>query len=153
MASSALIFYSKNKDDLRVNDLTGAVVKVALVASTYTPNTDSSTGHSLYSDVSAHSLATGFGYTAGGQALTTDVATAISGGFKYSSDNPTWTATGGSIPAWRYAVFYVEGTLRGMTNPLIGYFLGDTTPADIPATTDTNTLTIACPAGGWFDIT
>jgi hypothetical protein len=151
MASGALTLYSKNKDDLRINDLTGAVVKVALVTSAYTPNTDSSTGHSLYSDVSANSLTTGFGYTAGGQALTADVATAIAGGFKYSSDNPSWTAAGGSIPAWRYAVFYVEGTLWGMVNPLIGYFLADTTPADIPATSATNTLTIACPAGGWFD--
>jgi len=40
-----------------------------------------------------------------------------------------------------------------MTNPLIGYFLGDTTPADVPATTVGNPLTINCPANGWFDIT
>jgi hypothetical protein len=41
----------------------------------------------------------------------------------------------------------------GLTNPLIGYFVGDSTPADVPATTDTNTLTLNCPAGGWFDLT
>lgn len=152
MTASAFTIYSKNKDDLRVNDLTGAVIKVALVASTYTPNTDSSTGHTLWSEVSANEIANGFGYLTGGATVTTDVATAIAGGFKYSSDNVIWTAAGGSIPAWRYAVLYVSGTLWGMTNPLVGYFIGDNTPADIPATSDTNTLTLAVPAGGWFDI-
>ena len=48
---------------------------------------------------------------------------------------------------------YVVGSLWGMTNPIIGYMLGDSTPADIPATTDTNILTLAVPSGGWFDIT
>ena len=152
MAAGAFTLYSRNKDDLRVNDLTGAVVKVALVASTYTPNTDSSTGHSLWADVSANQIAGVNGYTTGGQALAADVATAIAGGFKYSSSNVVWTAAGGSIAAWRYAVVYVEGTLWSMTNPLVGYFVGDSTPADIPATSDTNTLTLAVPAGGWFDI-
>jgi len=50
-------------------------------------------------------------------------------------------------------VLYVSGSLWSMTNPLIGYFLGDTTPADVPATTVGNSLTINCPANGWFDIT
>ena len=153
MAAGTFTLYSKNLDDLRINDLTGAVVKIALVSSVYTPNTDSSTGHSLWSDVSANEIANGFGYVTGGQALAGDVATAIAGGFKYTSGNVAWTATGGPIPAWRYAVKYVVGSLWGMTNPLIGYMLGDSTPADIPATTDTNILTLAVPSGGWFDIT
>lgn len=153
MAAGAFTLYSKNKDDLRINDLTGAVIKIALVSSAYTPDTDSSTGHSLWADVSANEIANGFGYLTGGKALTGDVATAIAGGFKYTSDNVVWTANGGSIPAWRYAVKYVEGTLWGMTNPLIGYMVGNSAPADIPATTDTNLLTLAIPSGGWFDAT
>lgn len=153
MAAGAFTFFSKNKDDFRVNDLTGAVINVALVTSAYTPNTDSTTGHSLWSEVSANEIANGFGYTTGGQALAADVATAIAGGFKYTSSNVAWTAAGGSIPAWRYYVMYVVGSLWGMTNPIIGYALGDSTPADIPATSDTNILTLSVPAGGWFDIT
>src|SRR4030065_1767121 len=153
MAAGTFTLYSKNLDDLRINDLTGAVINVALVSSGYTPNTDSSTGHSLWSDVSANEIANGFGYVTGGQALAGDVATAIAGGFKYTSSNVAWTATGGPIPAWRYAVMYVVGSLWGMTNPIIGYMLGDATPADIPTTTDTNILTLAVPSGGWFDIT
>lgn len=152
MAAGAFTLFSKNKDDLRINDLTGATIMVALVTSSYTPDTDSTTGHSLWSDVSANEIANGFGYVTGGATLT-DSAVAIAGGFKYTSSNVVWTAAGGSIPAWRYAVVRVSGTLWGMTNPVIGYFVGDSTPADIPATTDTNILTLSIPSGGWFDIT
>ncbi len=153
MAAGTFTLYSKNKDDIRINDLTGATVKLALVSSSYTPNTDSSTGHSLWSDASGNEIANGNGYTTGGVSLSSLAATAISGGFKFSSGNPSWTASGGNIPAHRYYVMYVSGTLWGMTNPLIGYFLGDNTPADIAATTSGNTLTVTCPSGGWFDAT
>lgn len=151
MAAGTVTLYSKNKDDLRINDLVGAVVKAALVSSSYTPD-GATTGNSLWSEVSANEVS-GNGWTAGGETLASLVATAISGGYKFSSASPAKTASGGSIPAFRYVVLYVSGTLWGMTNPLIGYFLGDTTPADIPATTVGNTLTLTCPAGGWFDIT
>ena len=144
--------FSKNKDDIRINDLIGATVKIALVGSGYTPDA-SVTGNSIWSDVSANEIANGNGYTTGGSALTSLASTAISGGYKFSSGNLTWTASGGSIPAWRYAVMYVSGTLWGMTNPVIGYFIGDSAPADVPATSSGNTLTLNCPAGGWFDVT
>ena len=153
MAAGTLTLYSKNKDDIRVNDITGATVKMALVSSAYTPDTNSSTGHSVWADASANEITAANGYSAGGIALSSMAATAITGGFKFSSANPVWTASGGSIAAWRYAVMYVLGTLWGMTNPLIGYFLGDSTPADIAATTSGNTLTQTCPANGWFDAT
>lgn len=152
MASGSVTLFSKNKDDIRINDLLGATVKVALVSSAWTPDV-SVTGNSLWADVSANEIAGGNGYTTGGASLASMVATAITGGYKFSSASPSWTASGGSIPAFRYAVFYVSGTLWGMTNPLVGYFLGDTTPADTPATTSGNSLTINTPAGGWFDLT
>lgn len=153
MAAGTFTLYSKNKDDIRINDITGATVKLALVGSGYTPNTDSSTGHSVWADVSANEIANGNGYTTGGISLSSMVATAISGGFKFSSAAPVWTASGSGIPAHRYYVMYVLGTLWGMTNPLIGYFVGDSTPADIPLTTSGNTLTATPAAGGWFDAT
>lgn len=153
MAGGTFTLFSKNKDDLRVNDLTGATVKVALVTSSYTPNTDSSSGHSTFSDVSANEIAGGNGYTSGGASLSSMAATAITNGFKFGSADVTWTASGGSIPAWRYAVMYVSGTLWGMTNPLIGYFVGDNTPADIAATGSGSTLTLPCPTNGWFTVT
>jgi len=152
MAVGTVTLYSANKDDLNINALVGATVKVALVSSAYTPDTTVA-GHSLWSSVSANEIANGNGYTTGGATLTSTVATSITGGFKFSSASPSWTASGGNIPAWRYAVFYVSGTLWGLTNPVIGYFVGDTTPADIPATTSGNTLTLNTPSGGWFDAT
>jgi len=151
MPSGQFTLFGKNKDDLRINDLVGATIKIALVTSAYTPDVNSATGHSVFADVSANEIAAGNGYVAGGGTPGTNAATAISNGFKFSTADMVFTAAGGSIPAWRYAVLYVSGNLWGMTNPLIGYFLGDSTPADIPATTDTNNCTLACPAAGWFD--
>ena len=151
MASGNVTLFSKNKDDIRINDIIGATVKVALVTSAWTPDT-SVTGNSVWADMSANEIAAGNGYTAGGVALASMVAIVISGGYKFSSASPSWTASGGNIPAFRYAVLYIVGTLWGMTNPVIGYFVGDSTPADIPATTVGNTLTLNTPAGGWFDV-
>lgn len=151
MAAGNVILFSKNKDDIRINDLTGATVKLALVSSSWTPDS-SVTGNSVWADMSANDVS-GNGWTAGGETLTSLAATAISGGFKFSSGNVSKTASGGSIPAWRYGVIYASGSLWGMTNPVIGYFIGDSTPADIHATTVGNSLTINCPAGGWFDLT
>jgi hypothetical protein len=131
-------------------DLTTATIKLALVGSGYTPNQDT---HDEWADVSASEIANGNGYTTGGYTLLSPVLTEITKGYKFSSANPAWTAAVGNIPAWRYGVLYVSGTVEGMTNPLIGYFLGDSTPADIPATSVGNTLTVSCPAEGWFDLT
>lgn len=151
-APGTVILFSKNKDDFRINDMTGATLKMALVTSAWTPDA-TVTGNSLWADMSANEIAAGNGYTAGGATLASVVATAITGGYKLSSANPGWTASGGSIPAWRYAVLYVSGTLWGMVNPVIGYFIGDSAPADVPATSSGNSLTLSCPAGGWFDET
>ena len=152
MASGNITLFSKNKADINITDIVGATVKLALVSSAWTPDA-TVTGNSLWADMSASEITGGTGYTTGGAALTSMVATAITSGYKFSSANVSWTASGGSIAAWRYAVIYVSGTLWGKVNPVIGYFLGDTTPADIPATTTGNTLTINTPATGWFDAT
>jgi hypothetical protein len=152
MPAGALTFFTRNFDDLNINDLVGSTVKLALVSAAYVPNIDETTGHQMWSEISSTEIAAGNGYAAGGAVLANDAAVAIAQGFKYSSDNVVWTASGGSIPAWRYGVLYVSGSLWGLTNPVIGYFIGDTAPADIPATTASNTLTITCPANGWFDI-
>lgn len=153
MAAGSLVVFRANLDDIRLQDLAStANLNLALVSSAYTPDA-TNTGHSLWSSVSANEIANGNGYTTGGAALSSVVVTAVTNGFKLASGNVTWTASGGNIPAWRYGVIYYLGTLWGMTNPVIGYFLGDSTPADVPATTTGNTLTVNCPSGGWFDTT
>lgn len=153
MAAGNFTLYRANLDDMRINDLAGSGnLRLALVSSAYTPDA-TNTGNSLWSNASASEITAANGYTAGGVALSSVVATAVTNGFKLSSANPSWAASGGNIAAWRYCVMYYLGTLWGMTNPLIGYFVGDATPADVPATSSGNTLTITVPAGGWFDST
>lgn len=150
MAVGKFTLYAANLDDLRMQDLPTATVKMALVTNSYVPNA-TSVGHSLWSEASPNEITAGNGYLTGGATLSADVVTAITNGHKYGSADVTWTATGGQIQAWRYAVMYVVGTLWGKTNPLIGYFIGDSTPADIPATTDGNVLALPCdPVDGWF---
>lgn len=152
MAVGTITLFSKNKDDINLTNIVAGTAKMALITSSWTPDVTTS-GNSVYADVSSFEIANGNGYTTGGYTLTSLVATGISGGYKFSSSNATWTASGGSIPAWRYGVLYMSGSLWSMTSPLLGYFLGDTAPADIPATTSGNTLTITVPSNGWFDVT
>jgi hypothetical protein len=152
MPAGPVILFSAHKADLNLNDLLGVTLKMALLTAAYTPNT-ATDGDAVWADISTHEITAGNGYTAGGQALAGVAKTAIAGGFKLASNSPVWTASGGPIPAWRHGVLYVAGSLWGVTNPLIGYFVGDATPADIPATASGNLLTVVCPADGWFDVT
>lgn len=118
--------------------------KWTLHTSAYVPSVSA---HEVYVDLT-NELATGFGYTAGGVTLGSDGLTLAGGAVKFTGAAAAWTAAGGSIPAWRYAVLRVSGTKNGKVDPIVGYFLGDTAPADVPATTDTNTLTITPNASG-----
>jgi len=124
--------------------------KMALVTSAWTPNTAT---NEVWGDISANEIAAGNGYTAGGAALTGVALTQTSGTVKFTSNAASWTASGGSIPAWRYGVVYYVGTLNAKVNPVVGYFLGDSTPADVPATTSGNTLTITPNASGILSAT
>lgn len=153
MAAGNITLYGKNKDDLNPNALAAATVKMLLLTSSYTPDVTTATGHAVLADISANEIANGNGYTTGGVTLASLAVTAITGGYKFSSGNASWTASGSGIPAHRYGALYVSGTLWTLTNPLIGYFLVDTTPADTPLTTAGNTLVYSCPANGWFDAT
>lgn len=151
-APSAIQFYAKNLDKLKSTDLSTATVNLLLTSSTYTPST-TNTGHSVLADIT-NELANGNGYTTGGVNLATPTLAAFSTtGFKFSTGNASWTASGAGIPAWRYGVLYVVGALWGVTSPLLGYFTGDSTPADIPLTAAGNVLQVTCPANGWFTIT
>jgi hypothetical protein len=151
MAAGTVTLYSKNKNLIKMSDLSSATIKLLLTTSTYVPDT-SVTGNSVLADVT-NELANANGYTTGGVTLSAPTITAITGGYKFSSGNASWTASGGSIPAWRNGVIYASGTLWGLTSPLLGFFLGDATPADIAATASGNSLTVNCPTAGWFDLT
>jgi hypothetical protein len=152
MAAGTFQFYDATaKFLLGGADFTTATVKVAIVTSSYTPNQDTD---DAWADVSSNEISsTNTGYTTGGYALQSTANTETTKGFFFDSADPTWTAGSANLPAHRYYVMYISGTVEGITNPLIGYFLGDSTPADVPATTTGNTLTVTVPAAGWFDVT
>lgn len=151
MAAGPFIFPNKTKlNFFNATNLLGANAanfRMVLLTSAYTPD-NSDTGNEIYGDVSGNEIATGNGYTAGGIALTGVALSQTGGVVKFTSNAAQWTASGGSIPAWRRGLVYYVGTLNGKVSPIVGHFLGDTTPADIPATTAGNTLTVTPSASG-----
>ena len=148
MASGAFVFPDRARLNLfSATNLIGANpanFAMSLHAATWTPvnSTDE-----VFADATGE-LATGFGYTAGGLALTGVTLGQTAGVVKFTCAAAVWTATGGSLPAWRRGVVYYRGTLNGRVNPIVGHFLGDSTPADVPATTSGNTLTVTPSANG-----
>ena len=118
--------------------------RLSLHTSTWAPNNAT---NEVFADAT-NELLTANGYTAGGGALTGVALTQSAGTVKFTANAFVWTAAGGSIAAWRRGVVYYLGTLNGKINPIVGHFLGDSTPADIPATTSGNTLTVTPNASG-----
>lgn len=153
MAAGAFIFPDKAKlNFFSATDLmagTSTNYRLALIASGWTP---ANSTDEVFADVT-NELSTANGYTAGGITLTGISLTQTSGVVKFTFTAPTWTASGGSIAAWRRGVVYYLGTLNSKVNPILGHFLGDSTPLDIPATTVGNTLTVTPNASGVLSAT
>lgn len=147
MPAGAYVFPDKAKlNFFSATDLLNPanVFKITLHTSLWVP---ANATNEVYADLT-NELATAFGYTVGGITLTGIALTQTAGVVKFTSAAAVWTAAGGSIPAWRYGVVRASGTLNGKVDPIVGYFLGDNTPADIPATTAGNTLTVTMSASG-----
>jgi hypothetical protein len=90
------------------------VYKVYLVSNLNQP----SAGNTAYGTPA--DLATANGYTAGGVSIGTVTGAQASGTFKFvGGTDPGWTASGGSIGAFQYAVLY-NSTASGQ--PLIGWW-------------------------------
>jgi hypothetical protein len=122
--------------------------KVALFLSTSNANT-LSLANSRYGDLTnEHPNANG--YTTGGIAIT-PTFTRSGAVATFDSDDPLWTASGGSITA-RFAVMYKDATVNGIVKPLFRVCLLDTAPADVTATTG-NTFRITMNAAGACTIT
>lgn len=124
-------------------DLENDTLKVALFLSSSNCNTLTL---EEYGDLT-NEHANGSGYTTGGQTVTNNAVTDISGTTMFDMDNPFFTASGGNISA-RFAVIY-DDTVSG--KPLIAVCLMDTTPADVTAPSGDSIL-IAINANGVFRI-
>jgi hypothetical protein len=119
-------------------DLDTDTIKVALVTSAYTPLAT----HDVLADVMASPdpevvaiASPSNGYTDGGAALANAAVTftdSPSAG-KFDADDLTWSAL---TATFRYGIVYAEKSVGSpaIVNPLIGYILFDTTPADITIT-------------------
>lgn len=152
MAAGAFVFPDKAKlNFFSATDLLNPAntFKITLHTSTWVP---ANSTNEVFADAT-NELTTANGYTAGGITLTSVALTQTAGVVKFTSAAVVWTASGGSIPAWRYGVVRAVGTLNGKVDPIVGYFLGDATPADVPATTTGNTLTITMNASGIMSAT
>ena len=130
MAASFTLYSSFRKYimDGTVNLLTDTI-KLMLVTSSYTP----SVAHDVLADVTASpspELASGDGYTTGGAEVTGKAVT--------NTDSPSQGIFDATDTEWasltktfRYGILYSVKSVSPITNPLIGYILFDTTPADI----------------------
>lgn len=61
-----------------------------------------------WADISAHEIAGGYGYTTGGQALTSVVWAQSGGVATFGAADPQWTASGGDIETCYGAVIYSD---------------------------------------------
>ena len=157
MAAGAFVFSQKAKLNMFEGATAllkngSALYRLALVKSTWTP---APTTDEVWADLSANEIATAgqTAYAAGGAALASVALSQTGGVVKFTAAAQVWTADGTGIPAWRYGVVYYLGTLNAKVNPIVGYFLGDSTPADVPLTTSGNTLTITPNASGILSAT
>jgi hypothetical protein len=84
--------------------------------------------NNIWADASTNEVATGDGYTTGGETLGSSAVTYTGDECKWDAGDVTWTAL---TKTMRYAYLYKVGTANGIVNGLIGYVLLDTTPADV----------------------
>ena len=84
-------------------------IKVILMDATYTWNKDTD---ATYADISAHELATGFGYTQNATTLANAVITEDDTNDRMECvyDDVTWAASGGNIGPTVGAIFYDDTT-------------------------------------------
>jgi hypothetical protein len=75
----------------------------------------------LYGDISATEISSGNGYTTGGQTTSIPTPTNTGGTEKVTAGNVTFTASGGTIGPFRYAVVY-NATQTSPASPLVAWF-------------------------------
>lgn len=132
--------FSKNVAE-KVHNLASDTLKVAL-----TNTAPNAATHAVLADITE--LAGGNGYTAGGNTAAQSSSSQTGGVYTLALADPTtWTANGGTVGPFRYAVLY-NSTPTSPLKPLIGYWDygssitlndGETFTADL---NNTSTLTI-----------
>jgi hypothetical protein len=134
MASSFTLYGSFRKYALDGTiNLDTDTIKLMLVTSDYTPDL----AHTVLADINASPdpevvavASPSNGYTKGGQALTGQAVTNSTTAGKFDADDLTFSAL---TATFRYGILYAEKSIGSpaIVNPLIGYILFNTTPADV----------------------
>lgn len=147
-APAALVFYNEFKKYIADGtfDLDGNTIKAFLLTSSYTPNVNTD---DVKADIDANEVANGNGYTTGGVTI---VATWVrsSGTVTFDAGDASWTGASSGFVA-RYLALYASGTLNGKTDPLIGYIVLDSAPADVSFAAG-NIVTVVWHANGIFTL-
>lgn len=112
---AAFVKYNTYIDEISKggHNLQTAVFKCALTNTAPTVATDT-----VWNTTVAPAPAAANGYTAGGNTLTTSSAAATSGTFKLVLADSTFTAAGGAIGPFRYAIIYNSSA----SNKVVGYY-------------------------------
>jgi hypothetical protein len=113
---------SFNKFNCFVGDVAHALhdmkTGTSQVYKVYLTNTAPAATNTVYNTPA--DLSTGNGYTAGGTSIGTIAGVDTAGTFKFTAGTqPAWTASGGSIGPFEYAVLYNS---TSSTQPLIGWW-------------------------------
>lgn len=125
-------------------DLDGDTFKWALTNTSPTAADDNDFG-----DITE--IASGSGYTAGGDAATSVTwleTGAGTGVFQFTTADQTWTASGGSIGPFRWVILYDDTPTSPVADPLVGYL-----DYGLAITiTDGNSFTVNVGASGIFQM-
>ncbi len=148
-APGPLVFYREFKKYLGDGtfDMDANTFKAALLTSSYTPDTETD---DILGDISANEVASGNGYTTGGVTLGSVTWTRSTATVKFDAADAAWTGSAAGFVA-RYLVIYASGTLNSHVNPLVGYMLLDSAPADV-AVAAGNTVTVVWNTAGIFTL-
>ena len=147
-APSALTLFESFREYLGDGtfDMNSNTFKAQLHTSTFTPNAGTM---SVLADVN-NEVGNGNGYATGGNTLAGVVWTRTGATLKFDANDTAWTgATAGFVA--RYLLLYASGTLNGRVNPLVGYMLLDSAPADVSFAAG-NTVTVVWNASGIFTL-
>lgn len=145
-APSALTFFNSFREYMADGtfDLNSNTFKASLHTSAFTPDLNADT---VFADIGSE-LATANGYTAGGYTLANVVWTRSGATVKFDADNVNIAASGAGL-TFRYVVIRAVGTLNGRVDPVVGYLLLDSAPADVTIAAG-NTGVIEWNAAGIF---
>lgn len=144
MAADDWVLWNKTKEYIGDGtfDLDDDTFKVVLVSSAYSVDLTAPD----WGNASAAEISTGTGYS---QYTLTQTWVESSGVVTFDGDNPSWTASGGAITAYRAILVHQSSSALSTSDKMMAHCLLDNTPAPVSAS-DGNPFTITLASNGLF---